>query len=297
MTAKTLNQESINMRPVKKALPIIKSAPENKGIGPLSVEESVLTAKIQNFSESGSSNEKHYQKFWQYYSLDNPQKWSQWKSILPFMGDGKKLLEIGPGLRPKIPIEGGYFVDVSINALKKLKQLGGISVQADINTGLPFSKESFDLVCIFETLEHVDEDRKVMQDISRILKPDGKAFISFPLHSKMFNVYDETVGHRRRYEIDRLENFFKEFGLRIEQYAGQDIPWPSGKTAKILTFFDKKLSWLIPLFTKVADLSPSSAARRPLNLKPWNPSSAKKDLSKLSTGFFIMKKISEKGLN
>lgn len=45
---------------------------------------------------------------------------------------------------------------------------------------LQFDKESFDKVYSFHTIEHVAKPQKMLQEISRILKPGGKALLVYP---------------------------------------------------------------------------------------------------------------------
>ncbi|QQG44559.1 MAG: class I SAM-dependent methyltransferase [Candidatus Roizmanbacteria bacterium] len=242
-------------------------------------------------------NMGHYQRFWQWYGLDNPRKWPQWELIEPFVSKKNRVLEIGAGLRPKIQIDEGYFTDISITALEKLKKKGANTVLSDFNEGLPYKDKSFDVVCAFEVLEHVDKDRIALADIGRVLKLDGQAFISFPLHEELFNNYDEVVGHKRRYDTNEIEALFRECGFKIEQYAAQDVPWPTEKEAGKLVFLSRYLPWVIPLVTKILDFLPSSAVRQPLNLKRWNADCAKEDFNGVSTGFFVLKKQTDDSSN
>lgn len=107
----------------------------------------------------------------------------------------------------------------------------------------------------------------------------------------MFNSYDVAVGHKRRYEVSDIEPLFNGCGLKIEQFAAQNIPWPTEEQARMSVLLLKNMPWLVPSFTKVVDSMPSAAIRQPINLKPWNPELAKTELASVSTGFFVLKKI------
>lgn len=56
-------------------------------------------------------------------------------------------------------------------------------VRGDIHT-LPFEDETFDAVTCLEILEHVDDPKKVLSEIQRVLKPNG--FFFFHCFSKTF---------------------------------------------------------------------------------------------------------------
>jgi 2-polyprenyl-3-methyl-5-hydroxy-6-metoxy-1,4-benzoquinol methylase len=45
---------------------------------------------------------------------------------------------------------------------------------------IPLASNSFDIITCFETLEHVHDHEKIMQELKRVLKPDGILIISTP---------------------------------------------------------------------------------------------------------------------
>ncbi|MEZ4951192.1 MAG: methyltransferase domain-containing protein [Saprospiraceae bacterium] len=45
---------------------------------------------------------------------------------------------------------------------------------------LPFEDASFDVIISVDTLEHVGEPEKMLQEISRVVRPDGKVYLTFP---------------------------------------------------------------------------------------------------------------------
>lgn len=78
---------------------------------------------------------------------------------------------------------------------------------------LPFSDSCFDSVFCLEVLEHVKEPAQVMQEISRVLKPGGRAWISmpflYPLHDAPFDF--------QRYTAYGLRRDAEQAGLEVEQ--------------------------------------------------------------------------------
>jgi SAM-dependent methyltransferase len=67
--------------------------------------------------------------------------------------------------------------------------------------------ETFDLVCAFEVLEHIDDDAEALRSWVEHVNEFGSLIVSFPAHQKRFGAADIAVGHHRRYDrkdIDQL---------------------------------------------------------------------------------------------
>jgi len=54
-------------------------------------------------------------------------------------------------------------------------------------TALPFSNEQFDWVICNHVLEHIEDDKKAMGEIYRVLKPGGSAVLQVPI-SRLYNL-------------------------------------------------------------------------------------------------------------
>ena len=127
-------------------------------------------------------------------------------------------LEVAPGLRPRLPLEGTQFVDVSGPALAKLARRGA-SVVGALITSLPFADAAFDLVCALDIVEHVDDDAAALGELSRVARPGAAVLLSVPLHPELWNAFDDFVGHRRRYRPELLTEILGRHGLTIERSA------------------------------------------------------------------------------
>ncbi len=58
---------------------------------------------------------------------------------------------------------------------------GGLAAAGEI-TALPFADARFNLVAAFDVIEHVEDDRRVFRELSRVLQDDGIVIFSVPLH-------------------------------------------------------------------------------------------------------------------
>jgi SAM-dependent methyltransferase len=132
-------------------------------------------------------------------------------------GDGPELaLEVGSGISPVMTRTSHIiYSDFSFTAVKALKQsLGqGWYVVAD-GMYLPFKSGVFSHTISSEVLEHLKDDRLAINEISRVMQPEGHFIMTFPHRQFYFGNDDRFVGHYRRYELNDMIDRLNQAGLR-----------------------------------------------------------------------------------
>ena len=161
-------------------------------------------------------NRSFYESLWRRARLVNPDRFNTWSLIQKVAEDAPMRLEVGPGMRPRLPIAGTHFVDISRAALGELERAGGAVHEAGIHQ-LPFPDDHFDLVSALDIVEHVDADGDAVQELCRVAKAGAILLLSMPLYMDCWTPFDELVGHRRRYEIDELKDLLDRHQLVVEQ--------------------------------------------------------------------------------
>jgi SAM-dependent methyltransferase len=164
------------------------------------------------------TNRRYYDSLWSGARLVEPHRFNTWPLVQSLLPPSKSRLEIAPGLRPRLPIVGTQFVDVSSPAARALRSRGG-SVAVGLVTALPFADAAFDLVCACDIVEHVENEAAALGEISRVSRPGAAVLISVPLHPARWTPFDEFVGHCRRYEPARLTGVLAQHGMTIERSA------------------------------------------------------------------------------
>lgn len=81
----------------------------------------------------------------------------------------------------------------------------------------------FDLVICCEVLEHVKNDVKYLNEITKL--SNKYLLISVPAKQKLFDYSDEAVGHYRRYEKEDLINLLANNDLEIHQFVCYGYPF------------------------------------------------------------------------
>ena len=71
----------------------------------------------------------------------------------------------------------------------------------------------FDLVCSFEVLGHIEDDRAALLDWQGRLRPGGWLALSVPARPRHFGAHDRIVGHYRRYDARGLTELLTACGF------------------------------------------------------------------------------------
>ncbi|CAM2151746.1 Class I SAM-dependent methyltransferase [Pararobbsia alpina] len=164
------------------------------------------------------ANRQFYDALWSSASLVDPERFNTWPIVESLLGSAPDRLEVAPGLRPRLPLDGSKFVDLSEPAIRALTRRGADAVEGQI-AALPFEDGQFDLVCALDIVEHVDDDDSALRELVRVARPDATVLMSVPLHPSRWTSFDDYVGHRRRYEPAQLLTLLATHGLTIERSA------------------------------------------------------------------------------
>lgn len=163
-------------------------------------------------------NQRFYDALWSSSRLVRPERFNTWPLLSELASRSPSRLEVGPGLRPRLPIAGTHFVDISPPVVARLNKEGGLAMDGAI-ASLPFSDGQFDLVCVFDVIEHIGDDRSGFRDMSRVLKKGGRLVISVPIYAALWTDFDTLVGHARRYEPKEFVEQLRACGFEVEKSA------------------------------------------------------------------------------
>jgi SAM-dependent methyltransferase len=82
-----------------------------------------------------------------------------------------------------------------------------------------FPDDHFNLICMFDVLEHVDEDVQTLSALRPLLTSDGRLLVTVPAFSWLWSNHDDFLHHKRRYSAKHLERTAAAAGLKLERLS------------------------------------------------------------------------------
>ena len=179
-----------------------------------------------------------------------PDKLTRYLSSKYQLPKGSKLLDLGCGrgefMRGFIKCGlNGYGVDQSSIAKSVCPEAE--ILQSDLaNEPLPYDDSSFDVVFSKSVLEHFYYPEKLVQEVYRILNPDGLAITMVPDWESVYKTFYDDYTHRTPFTLTSLKNIFSINGfdkVKVEKFRQLPFLWA--------------MPWLWPLPVLISLIAPS----------------------------------------
>jgi SAM-dependent methyltransferase len=152
---------------------------------------------------------------------------------------GERLLDIGAkwgGLGERARASGwdGTYTGLELNDRHiAAAAVRGLDVRsADAGRPLPVPDSSFDAVICLELLEHLPSPLALLEEISRVLAPGGRAVLSVPNPYSWVEVARELTGwpdpegHLNGFTTPVMRNLLALAGMRLERRLGTSVRVP-----------------------------------------------------------------------
>ena len=85
-------------------------------------------------------------------------------------------------------------------------------------------RERFDLIFLFDVLEHIANEDGFLKTLMLHLAPDGKLVVNVPAGQWAYSAYDEAAGHVRRYSIGTLQEAAGRNNLEVTSWSYWGLP-------------------------------------------------------------------------
>lgn len=134
------------------------------------------------------------------------------------------MIEIGCGngsvlqfLKSKgINIEGG---DLFLEALQFCRKRVDVPLYQLNALNTPFVDGQYDVVGLFDVIEHINDDEAVLREMYRICKPDGRLILTVPANKWLWSYFDVSSCHKRRYSKKELYRKLQRAGFVVEKIS------------------------------------------------------------------------------
>lgn len=134
------------------------------------------------------------------------------------MPEGGSLLDVGCGTGFFIESLGPKFTCAGLDASPLAVQMCRDRGLADVHEGSALdlsavAGKKFDAVCLFDVLEHLDDDAGALEQAKSLLAPGGLLICTVPAFEFLWSKHDDITQHKRRYTRGQLGTVFNKAGL------------------------------------------------------------------------------------
>ena len=134
------------------------------------------------------------------------------------------MIEIGCGngsvlqyLKNKgVNVEGG---DLFLEALQFCQKRVNVPLYQFDVLNTPFVNEQYDVVGLFDVIEHIEDDAAVLKEMHRICKPGGRIILTVPANKLLWSYFDVLSHHKRRYSKKELCQKLQDAGFAVEKLS------------------------------------------------------------------------------
>jgi SAM-dependent methyltransferase len=141
------------------------------------------------------------------------------RHILPATKE-KTILDIGCGTGGNIGALGMDFSCVGIDSSAQAIELAKASypdvrfICGSFSGGGSGMGKEASLFLVMDVLEHVPDDFLLLSEILSVARPGAYVLITVPADMALWSKHDESFGHYRRYDLDRLALLWKDLPVK-----------------------------------------------------------------------------------
>ncbi len=188
------------------------------------------------FFPQGVNIKDKYEEYGEFVARKNSFQNNYRKELTLKLVSGELVLEIGAAegwMSKDLSTKVSKLVscDIAMSYLKRAKSSGINAEFFRIDAHyLPFVDESFDVVIITEVLEHLFSPYRALEEIHRVLKPDGVLILSTPNNMTIANIINHLINRNIKHRDAHL-SFYDVLSLK------QLLSFVGFETLEVLTSF------------------------------------------------------------
>lgn len=164
-----------------------------------------------------------------YYQHETRHWWFRWRfkliqdviDRLSGMPDQPVMLDAGCGTGQMLKMlqQRGKAVglDLSREAIMFASSRDARNLVLGSVTNPPFASGTFDVAFALDVIEHVDDDRAILQGLREVVRPGGALVVTVPAFQSLWSDHDKINHHRRRYRRRQMRKVLQSAGFEIER--------------------------------------------------------------------------------
>lgn len=137
-----------------------------------------------------------------------------------------RILEVGSGTGGNLEMLASFgqvsaieMDDVARDLTKRNTRVG-----VDLRAGrcpddIPFTDERFDLICLFDVLEHIPDDAATLSALHGLLTQNGRLLLTVPAYRWLWGAHDTFLHHQRRYNASELRSKLHVAGFHVQRLS------------------------------------------------------------------------------
>ncbi|ABV36991.1 generic methyltransferase [Shewanella sediminis HAW-EB3] len=155
------------------------------------------------------------------------------------------ILEVGCGTGGNLKMLSKYgnlrAFELNDFSRKYASSISGICVENGwLPNNIPVQNSRFNLICMFDVLEHIENDRNSIAILKEYLSVEGKLVLTVPAFKFLFGKHDSKMHHFRRYDEDGLSLLMQQGGFEVEYISYfNTYLFPLAIISRLMDFFSK----------------------------------------------------------
>lgn len=136
------------------------------------------------------------------------------------------ILDVGCGTGGNLEMLSvfGRVTGLEVNEVARRIARQNTNGRFDIQAGscpanIPSAGRKFDLICMLDVLEHIEEDVASLIKLKDLLTDGGRIVVTVPAYRWLWSRHDEFLHHKRRYTAAELRSKAAAAGLVAEQLS------------------------------------------------------------------------------